>query len=282
TLPEREHFRTERDVATRNLATLSRQYRDEVGTLSAQLALPRNTQVDRVIYGINCTDFSLTDRGRAAGLVSQFGSFSFTVAHAFCRLVYQLGVKNSLMALESAHRFAFFNQDGDPYEFSLFCTDEQIAEVADSVVRDCLVSRAIYSDVPEHHLLNVMAYFQAISGFDFAPVYATYHERYGDEGLLKRLTDLAFVTRFLRVIRDQRVNEVCRMLGILNRNAPYISDWHRDLFAVRSKRVKKYLRSSGVFDAFNELVCTLEDAHNASVSNPKNRIAELCVRGKAV
>ncbi|MDO2630103.1 replication protein, partial [Escherichia coli] len=84
-------------------------------------------------------------------------------------------------------------------------------------------------------------------GFDFAPVYATYHERYGDEGLLKRLTDLAFVTRFLRVIRDQRVNEVCRMLGILNRNAPYISDWHRDLFAVRSKRVKKYLRSSGVF-----------------------------------
>ncbi|EPF0200578.1 replication endonuclease, partial [Escherichia coli] len=43
TLPEREHFRTERDVATRNLATLSRQYRDEVGTLSAQLALPRNT-----------------------------------------------------------------------------------------------------------------------------------------------------------------------------------------------------------------------------------------------
>lgn len=282
TLPEREHFRTERDVATRNLSTLSRQYRDEVGTLSSQLALPRNTQVDRVIYGINCTDLSLADRGRAAGLVSQFGSFSFTVAHAFCRLVYQLGVKNALMALESAHRFAFFNQDGDPYEFSLFCTDEQIAEVADSVVRDCLVSRAIYSDVPEHHLLNVMAYFQAISGFDFAPVYATYHERYGDEGLLKRLTDLAFVTRFLRVIRDQRVNEVCRMLGILNRNAPYISDWHRDLFAVRSKRVKKYLRSSGVFDAFNELVCTLEDAHNASVSNPKNRIAELCVRGKAV
>ncbi|MGK3466721.1 hypothetical protein ACSLOT_27970, partial [Escherichia coli] len=41
------------------------------------------------------------DRGRAAGLVSQFGSFSFTVAHAFCRLVYQLGVKNALMALES-------------------------------------------------------------------------------------------------------------------------------------------------------------------------------------
>ncbi|VTR19050.1 Uncharacterised protein [Escherichia coli] len=53
--------------------------------------------------------------------------------------------------------------------FSLFCTDEQLAEVADSVVRDCLVSRAIYSDVPEQHLLNVMAYFQAISGFDFAP-----------------------------------------------------------------------------------------------------------------
>ncbi|MDO2787740.1 replication protein, partial [Escherichia coli] len=229
TLPEREHFRAERDVATRNLVTLSRQYRDEVGVLSSQLALPRNTQVDRVIYGINCTDLSLADRGKAAGLVSQFGSFSFTVAHAFCRLVYQLGVKNALMALESAHRFAFFNQDGDPYEFSLFCTDEQLAEVADSVVRDCLVSRAIYSDVAEQHLLNVMAYFQAISGFDFAPVYATYHERYGDEGLLKRLTDLAFVTRFLRVVRDQRVNEVCRMLGILNRNAPYISDWHRDL-----------------------------------------------------
>ncbi|HDK0046719.1 TPA: replication endonuclease [Escherichia coli] len=282
TLPERERLLVKRNVAVRNLSMLSVQYRDEVGVIPAQLALPRNTQTDRVIYGINCIDFSLAERGKAAGLVSQFGSFSFTVAYAFCRLIHQLGVENALKVLESAHRFAFINQDGDPYEFSLFCTDEQLAEVADSVVRECLVSRTIYSDVPEQHLLNVMVYFQSISGFDFAPVYATYHERYGDEGLLKRLTDSAFVTRFLRVVRDQRVNEVCRMLGILNRTTPYISDWHRDLFSVRSKRVKKYLQSSGVFDAFNELVCTLEDAYNASVSNPKNRIAELCVRGKAV
>lgn len=93
TQPERERLQSEQDVAVRNLFTLSRQYRDEVGVLSSQLALPRNTQVDRVIYGVNCTDFSLADRGKAAGLVSQFGSFSFTVAHAFCRLVYQLGVK---------------------------------------------------------------------------------------------------------------------------------------------------------------------------------------------
>ncbi|MDZ8825617.1 replication protein, partial [Escherichia coli] len=78
-------------------------------------------------------------------------------------------------------------------------------------------SSAIVSEDEGVWLANVLHYFYAVSGFDFLPCLKAYMTRYGISGLLKRMTSLKFVTRFLRVVRDQRVNEVCRMLGILNR-----------------------------------------------------------------
>ncbi|ENG1432335.1 replication endonuclease, partial [Escherichia coli] len=138
------------------------------------------------------------------------------------------------------------------------------------------------SEDEETWLVNVLHYFYAVSGFDFLPCLKTYIKRYGTSGLLKRMTSLKFVTRFLRVVRDQRVNEVCRLLGILNRTTPYISDWHLALFESRKDKVTRWLKSNGVFDFAGELLCTLEEARDSTVSNPVNRVAELCVRGKAV
>ncbi|HCX7732689.1 TPA: replication protein, partial [Escherichia coli] len=145
-------------------------------------------------------------------LISEFGSFSYTVAYAFSRLVYQCGVSNAVAVLESVHRYAFINADGDRYSVGLFCTDSELAVAADSIVHDCLCSSAIVSEDEGVWLANVLHYFYAVSGFDFLPCLKAYMTRYGISGLLKRMTSLKFVTRFLRVVRDQRVNEVCRML----------------------------------------------------------------------
>ncbi|EIY0693948.1 replication endonuclease, partial [Escherichia coli] len=268
------------DVNRRNLAMLAR---PESGSLlSSGTRPPRDTPVDRLVWSLAVPDFSSGQRSRAVSLISEFGSFRVTVAYAFCRLVRQYGAVNAVAILESAHRYAFINADGDRYSVGLFCTDSELADVADNIVHDCLCSSSVVSEDEETWLVNVLHYFYAVSGFDFLPCLKTYIKRYGTSGLLKRMTSLKFVTRFLRVVRDQRVNEVCRMLGILNRTTPYISDWHLALFESRKDKVTRWLKNNGVFDFSGELLCTLEDAHNSTVSNPVNRVAELCVRGKAV
>ncbi|EPE3099156.1 replication endonuclease [Escherichia coli] len=264
----------------RNLAILAR---NESGPLlSSGTRPPRDTPVDRLVWSLAVPDFTYVQRSRVVSLISEFGSFSYTVAYAFSRLVYQCGVSNAVAVLESVHRYAFINADGDRYSVGLFCTDSELAVAADSIVHDCLCSSAIVSEDEGVWLANVLHYFYAVSGSDFLPCLKAYMTRYGISGLLKRMTSLKFVTRFLRVVRDQRVNEVCRMLGILNRTTPYISDWHLALFESRKDKVTRWLKNNGVFDFSGELLCTLEDAHNSTVSNPVNRVAELCVRGKAV
>ncbi len=268
------------DVNRRNLVMLAR---PESGSLlSSGTRPPRDTPVDRLVWSLAVPDFTYEQRSRVVSLISEFGSFSYTVAYAFSRLVYQYGVSNAVAVLESVHRYAFINADGDRYSVGLFCTDSELAVAADSIVHDCLFSSAIVSEDEGVWLANVLHYFYAVSGFDFLPGLKAYMTRYGISGLLKRMTSLKFVTRFLRVFRDQRVNEVCRMLGILNRTTPYISDWHLALFESRKDKVTRWLKNNGVFDFSGELLCTLEDAHNSTVSNPVNRVAELCVRGKAV
>ncbi|EMW3203472.1 replication endonuclease [Escherichia coli] len=268
------------DVNRRNLAMLAR---PESGPLlSSGTRPPRDTAVDRLVWSLAVPDFSSGQRSRAVSLISEFGSFRVTVAYAFCRLVRQYGAVNAVAVLESAYRYAFINADGDRYSVGLFCTDSELADAADSIVHDCLCSSAIVSEDEDTWLANVLHYFYAVSGFDFLPCLKTYMTRYGTAGLLKRMTSLKFVTRFLRVVRDQRVNEVCRMLGILNRTTPYISDWHLALFESRKDKVTRWLKSNGVFDFAGELLCTLEEARDSTVSNPVNRVAELCVRGKAV
>ncbi len=246
------------------------------------VVLPHDNPVDRLIYAIDAPDFSFADRGRAVVLINAFGSFSMTVTFAFCRLLRQTGVHNALALLDSAYRYAFVNADGDFYELSLFCTDDELAEMADKTVSTCNTSPAVWSADRDEWLANVLHYFYSVSGYDFLPRLDVYLNRYGSEGLLKRMLSPSFVIRFLRTVRDQRVNEVSRLLGILNHDTPYISGWHKSLFDSRIKRVSGYLKNTVVCDPFGELVCSLDDAFRASVSNPVNRVAELCVRGKAV
>ncbi len=268
-------------VAARAQVTLS-QISRRSALNDGHAVLPHHNPVDRLIYSVNVPDFSFSDRGRAAVLINEFGTFSVSVAAAFVRLIHQVGVINALSVLESAWKYSFINADGDYYEFSLFCTDSDLTEKAAEIVKTCTLSPAVFSDDSDEYLVNVLHYFYSVSGFDFTPCLNDYLNRYSAEGLLKRLISEKFVIRFLRIVRDQRVNEVCRLLGILNHNAPYISDWHKKLFEFRKIRINSFLSNSGVFDPSGDLICSLEDAFNSSVSNPVNRVAELCVRGKAV
>ncbi|WP_249516504.1 replication endonuclease [Escherichia coli] len=274
-----DRFRRMYDANRRNLSMLAR---SSSALLSSGARPPRDTPVDRFIWSLSVPDFSFQQRADVVSLVSKFGSFSFTVAHAFGRLVFQCGLSNAIALLQAAYEYAFINADGDYYEFSLFCSDDELAKISDSIAAECQRSPSLCSQDTDEYLANVLHYFYTISGFDFAPRIREYLNRYSAEGLLKRLTSPQFVTRFIRIVRDQRLNEVCRLLGILNSTTPYISDWHIRLFDGRRRRVSKFLKASGIFDPSGELICSLEDAFNASVSNPVNRIAELCVRGKAV
>lgn len=281
-VPSVSRLRAEREMHRRNLHLYARQYEEEKGLSAARAAVPRNSEICRIIYSLNLSGFSVEKRGEVSSYVAKFGAFAVSVAWAFARNARQLGVDNSLALLKAAYKSAFINPFGDYYEFSLFCSDDELAEVSDKIAGECLRSSSLKSENIDDWLANVLHYFYAVSGFDFMPRVGVYLDRYGAEGLLKRLTDSRFVTRFIRTVRDQRLNEVCRLLGILNRTTPYISDFHIQLFDGRKRRVSRFLKSSGVFDRFGELICSLEDAHNASVSNPVNRVAELCVRGKAV
>ena len=282
TRPELDKNTRSVQVLRRNFDVLSRQYCEDNGRKRWYAFAPRDTPTDRAIFALDVPDFSPDDRACAAALVSRFGSFSVTAAYAFCRLVRQTGAANALRVLQAAHDFAFVNADGDSYAFSLFCTDDELSSVAATVAHECATSPSLRSDDPDEYLVNVLHYFYSVSGFDFLPVIGQYVDRYTADGLIKRLVAPAFVTRFLRTVRDQRLNECCRLLGVLNTSTPYVSDWHINLFDGRRRRVSKFLKNTGVFDPFGELLCSLEDAFNASVSNPVNRVAELCVRGRAV
>ncbi|MED8104456.1 replication protein, partial [Escherichia coli] len=123
------------DVNRRNLVMLAR---PESGSLlSSGTRPPRDTPVDRLVWSLAVPDFSSGQRSRAVSLISEFGSFRVTVAYAFCRLVRQYGAVNAVTVLESAHRYAFINADGDRYSVGLFCTDSELADVADNIVHDC-------------------------------------------------------------------------------------------------------------------------------------------------
>lgn len=281
TSPERRQLQERRAETLDCLASLSSEYQAVHGVELAQLALPRDHAIDKAIYSIQHKDFTLAERGRVSAEISHFGTFSLTVAYAFCRLVNQVGLSNALSAFDAAYRFAFLNEHGDRYAFSLFCSDEQLIDFVEVVCRHC-VSLGSHCDDDAQYVVEIMRYFYLISGFDFEPVLDKYIASYGVSGLIKRLVSSSYVTRFLRFVRDKRVNEVCRMLGILNRTTPYVSDWHMSLLEDRKRKVTSFLKSNGIFDPFDELICTLEDAFNSSVSNPKNRVAELAVRGKAV
>ncbi|MGT7503526.1 hypothetical protein ACRW7B_11345, partial [Escherichia coli] len=74
----------------RNLAMLAR---PESGPLlSSGTRPPRDTPVDRLVWSLAVPDFTYEQRSRVVSLISEFGSFSYTVAYAFSRLVYQCGV----------------------------------------------------------------------------------------------------------------------------------------------------------------------------------------------
>lgn len=278
----RDELEEQRAAVSQSFVELCAEYRGLHGELNSQLALPRNHCIDKLIYSIQHKDFTLWDRGRVSAQISHFGTFSYYVANAFCRLVRQVGLSNALSALDTAYHFSFVNMEGEFYKFSLFCKDEELVDVADSVCRSANIIARRAGDDKQEQLVAVLHYFYLISGFDFELVIQDYMSRYSIDGLLQRFLSKQYVIRFLRVVRDQRVQEVCRLLSILNRSRPYISDWHLSLLDERKIKVDKFMKSNGIFDFSGEMVCTLEQAFNSSVSNPKNRVAELCVRGKAV
>nr|MCH6243658.1 replication protein [Escherichia coli] len=72
------------DVNRRNLVMLAR---PESGSLlSSGTRPPRDTPVDRLVWSLAVPDFTYEQRSRVVSLISEFGSFSYTVAYAFSRL----------------------------------------------------------------------------------------------------------------------------------------------------------------------------------------------------
>ncbi|HDC2563402.1 TPA: hypothetical protein O7139_005550, partial [Salmonella enterica] len=142
------HFQTsryfvedEREIARKK----SEAYRVGSDPSAAEVAreVPRDvprlfSTVDRIIYTFEPErkKFTYQERARAALLASSFGTFSVSVANAFCRLVKFSGSRRALDRLEQAFSYAFQTPDGDGAGFNLFCTDDQLKELASDFVRD--------------------------------------------------------------------------------------------------------------------------------------------------
>ncbi|EMF7249713.1 replication endonuclease [Salmonella enterica] len=247
--------------------------------------------VDRIIYTFEPErkKFTFQERSRAALLASSFGTFSVPVANAFCRLVKFSGSRRALERLEQAFSYAFCTPDGYGIGFNLFCTDDQLKELAADFVRDVttvsvagLDKPLLISDDDEEYLANVLYWFNCQFGFSFEPVLKQYLDRYDIPGFLARFGNETYVRRLLNAIRSERVQETSRIMGMLSDNKPYTTDWLMGLYSERDRKTKMFLEAMGIFDINGELICTLDDAYKSSVSHKPNRIAELLVRAKGL
>lgn len=258
--------------------------------------VPRNlprffSTVDHIIYTFEPErkKFTYLERSRAALLASSFGTFSVPVANAFCRLVKFSGLRRALERLEQAFSYTFQTPDGDGAGFNLFCTDDQLKELASDFVRDVTTASVAGTDKPllisddeEEYLARVLYWFRCQFGYDFEPVLNKYLGRYEVSGFLARFGDETYVRRLLNAIRSERVQETSRIMGMLSDNKPYTTDWLMRLYSERDRKTKMFLEAMGIFDINGELICTLDDAYKSSVSHKPNRIAELLVRSKGL
>lgn len=284
TLPEINTARIASRSAVYDFVDGVKKVRTEQGDIAAGEVPRFMNPVDRLIYTFepDCVDLSYSVRSRAAYLASSFGTFSITTAAAFCHLVSLSGVKAAMLQLENAFDYAFVGQDGSNYGLNLFCTDDQLRSIADDFTHDAKVLPAIISDDPDIYLSNILYWFYCQFGFDFSPVLHNYVNRYDVSGFIQRLLDTRYVSRLLWRIRAEKVLETSRLLGVMTDNKPYAPDWLISVYANRDRMTNLFLESMGIFDADGQLVCSLKDAHSSSVSNPKNRVAEMMVRAKGV
>ncbi|HGB5419735.1 TPA: hypothetical protein ACIVQF_005512, partial [Salmonella enterica subsp. enterica serovar Muenchen] len=162
--------------------------------------------VDRIIYTFEPErkKFTYQERSRAALLASSFGTFSVPVANAFCRLVKFSGTRRALERLEQAFSYAFCTPDGDGAGFNLFCTDDQLKELASDFVRDVTTVSVAGIDKPllisadeTEYLANVLYWFRCQFGYDFEPVLNKYLGRYEVSGFLARFGNETYVRRLL-------------------------------------------------------------------------------------
>ncbi|HAF2131454.1 TPA: hypothetical protein G9F27_005838, partial [Salmonella enterica] len=198
--------------------------------------------VDRIIYTFEPErkKFTFQERSRAALLASSFGTFSVPVANAFCRLVKFSGSCRALERLEQAFSYAFQTPDGDGAGFNLFCTDDQLKELASDFVRDVttvsvagLDKPLLISDDEEQYLANVLYWFNCQFAYNFEPVLKQYLDRYDIPGFLARFGNETYVRRLLNAIRSERVQETSRIMGMLSDNKPYTTDWLMRLYSER-------------------------------------------------
>ncbi|ECI5749293.1 replication protein [Salmonella enterica subsp. enterica] len=291
TQPETEKAVKYLRAAVSNFQFKSAAYRRENGDDAAR-ELPRLfSAVDRIIYTFEpeYKKFTFQERSRAALLASSFGTFSVPVANAFCRLVTFSGSRRALERLEQAFSYAFQTPDGYGAGFNLFCTDDQLKELAADFVRDVTTVPAAGADRPllvspdeSDHLANAIWWFHCQFGYDFLPVLKQYLGRYDISGFLARFGNETYLRRLLNAIRSQRVQETSRIMGMLSDNKPYTTDWLMGLYSQRDRKTQMFLEAMGIFDINGELICTLDEAHKSSVSHKPNRIAELLVRARGL
>ncbi|EBR8158600.1 replication protein [Salmonella enterica subsp. enterica serovar Newport] len=291
TQPEMNQANNDLRTAVSDFRFQSASFRREYGDEAAR-ELPRLfSTVDRIIYTFEPErkKFTFQERSRAALLASSFGTFSVPVASAFCRLVTFSGPRRALERLEQAFSYAFQTPDGYGAGFNLFCTDDQLKELAAEFVRDVTTVPPAGADRPllvsgdeSDHLANAVWWFHCQFGYDFLPVLKKYLGRYDIPGMLARFGNETYVRRLLNAIRAERVQETSRIMGMLSDNKPYTTDWLMGLYSQRDRRTQMFLEAMGIFDINGELICTLDEAHKSSVSYKPNRIAELLVRAKGL
>ena len=97
-------------------------------------------------------------------------------------------------------------------------------------------------------------------------------------GFVVRTFDEGFWRRHLRRISEQTIESVLRELGATKKQvAPYISNFSYSKKKLNRRRNRVFLETHKAVSESGEEV-SLEKANESSVSNPKNRVAELMVR----
>lgn len=271
---------------------ISARYRARFGDI-ADFLPALDSRVHQIIFGFapDNLEFSVEWRMYIAHLVSSFGSFSFSVAHAVCHLVNGLGVEKAVTRLETAYGLAFVSSEGKGKGINLFCTDEDLqliaVDFAQQIDNSPLFSwfeqanasdMALFLDMFVHHIGERVEFE---FNFPASSVLARV-KTHGHLGVIQRFVNPNFVRRFLDRHRLSRILEVSRVLMMLTPNRPYACEWLLSHYHRKDVKTERFLQSMGIFDADENLVCSLKEAFDSSVSNRKNRVVELIVRAKGV
>lgn len=274
----------------------SKRYKELFGEAEAELLPKLDSRVHQIIFTFepDLIEFSIQWRMYAAYLVSAFGAFSLSVAHAVCQLVKGLGVEKAIERLEVAYSLAFVSTEGKGKGINLFCTDEDLQLVANDFVDQLNDSPLLVwsSTAPDAAIEFFLKMFVEHIGerveFEFNfPASSVLklvkkQDALGYLGVFQRFFNPYYVRRFLDKHRLSRVLEISRVLMMLTPIRPYACEWLLSHYHRKDIKIERFLQAMGIFDADDNLVCTLKEAFDSSVSNRKNRVVELIVRAKGV